>query len=80
VKVLIIDPSQRSMKEEALIRRTASDNEKWYTGEMEYGLKGNCNRSWRRSEREIKKLGGPRYSLCSSGFAASGDGELWCSS
>jgi hypothetical protein len=76
----MMDSSQRSMKEEVLIRRTASDNEKWYMGGMEYGLKRNCNRSWRRSEGEIRKLGGPRYTLCSSSFAASGDGELWYSS
>jgi hypothetical protein len=40
-EVLMIDSSQRSMKEEVLIRRTASGNGEWNMGRMEYGLKGN---------------------------------------
>jgi hypothetical protein len=40
-EVLMIDSSQRSMKAEVLIRRTASGNGEWNMGRMEYGLKGN---------------------------------------
>jgi hypothetical protein len=41
MKVLMIDSSQRSMKEEVLIRRTASGNGERKTGRMGYELKGN---------------------------------------
>jgi hypothetical protein len=58
------------------VDRTHSVRE-WDIG---YGLKGNWNRSWRRTKGGIRKLGGPRYTLCFSGFADSGDGELWFSS